>query len=258
MANVTLWGAVYSNVPALTVPKTGGGTVTFYENGGGGASQSIYTGTSAPASSLGENGDVYILASAGGSTEAYPADYQTSGMSSTSHAGDCIGTSADDGNSTSNMYSSGQSTTGVVEYTFDLSGIPSGATITSVSCRVKAHEENASRSSFTLQLYAGSTAKGSKTVVSGTGNTIYTLTTGSWTRSELDSLVLHTEYGYYGGLVAGATLSVEYEMESAGYEVTLAGSASGWSISGNGIYQKAGGTWSAASSVTLDESIGRK
>ena len=60
------------------------------------------------------------------------------------------------------------------------------------------------------------------------------------------------------GLVAGATLTVEYEMESAGYEITLTGSASGWSISGNGIYQKSGGTWSAASSVTLDESIGRK
>ena len=36
MANVTLWGASYSDVPAVTLPKTGGGTVTFYENGGGG------------------------------------------------------------------------------------------------------------------------------------------------------------------------------------------------------------------------------
>ena len=27
--NVTLWGASYSNVPALTVPKTGGGTASF-------------------------------------------------------------------------------------------------------------------------------------------------------------------------------------------------------------------------------------
>ena len=35
MANVTLWGASFSDVPALTVPQTGGGTVTFYENGGG-------------------------------------------------------------------------------------------------------------------------------------------------------------------------------------------------------------------------------
>lgn len=31
MANVTLWGASYSNVPAITVPRTGSGTATFYE-----------------------------------------------------------------------------------------------------------------------------------------------------------------------------------------------------------------------------------
>lgn len=36
MANVTLWGASYSDVPAVILPQTGGGTVTFYENGGGG------------------------------------------------------------------------------------------------------------------------------------------------------------------------------------------------------------------------------
>ena len=39
MANVTLWGASYSDVPAVTLPQTGGGTVTFYENGGGGGIQ---------------------------------------------------------------------------------------------------------------------------------------------------------------------------------------------------------------------------
>lgn len=31
MANVSLWGANYPDVPALTVPKTGGGTETFWE-----------------------------------------------------------------------------------------------------------------------------------------------------------------------------------------------------------------------------------
>lgn len=225
---------------------------------GGGNSQGIYTGTSVPSSSLGENGDIYILADAGGSLEAYPADYEASGMSSTSNASACIGKSADEGSSTSNMYSSGQSTTGIVEYSFDLSGVPSNATISSVECQVKAHEENASRSTFTLQLYAGSTPKGSETTVSGTSNTIYTLTTGSWTRAELDNLVLHTEYGYYGGLVAGATLTVTYTMDSASYDVTLTGSSSGWSIKGGGIYQKSSGTWSQASSVSLNDLLERK
>lgn len=35
MANITLMGASYTDVPAVTLPQTGGGTVTFYENGGG-------------------------------------------------------------------------------------------------------------------------------------------------------------------------------------------------------------------------------
>lgn len=36
MANITLMGASYTDVPAVTLPQTGGGTVTFYENSGGG------------------------------------------------------------------------------------------------------------------------------------------------------------------------------------------------------------------------------
>ena len=35
MANITLLGASYTDVPAVTLPQTGGGTVTFYESGGG-------------------------------------------------------------------------------------------------------------------------------------------------------------------------------------------------------------------------------
>ena len=34
MAQISLWGAEYSDVPAVELPKTGGGTVVFYENGG--------------------------------------------------------------------------------------------------------------------------------------------------------------------------------------------------------------------------------
>lgn len=34
MANITLLGASYTDVPAIDLPKTGGGTVRFYENGG--------------------------------------------------------------------------------------------------------------------------------------------------------------------------------------------------------------------------------
>ena len=34
MAKITLLGASYTDVPAVDLPKTGGGTVRFYENGG--------------------------------------------------------------------------------------------------------------------------------------------------------------------------------------------------------------------------------
>lgn len=37
MANITLLGASYTDVPAVDLPQTGGGTVRFYENGGGSA-----------------------------------------------------------------------------------------------------------------------------------------------------------------------------------------------------------------------------
>ena len=82
--NITLLGASYSAVPAVTLPKTGGGTASFtdvtdttaaaadvasgkyfYTSAGvktqGSLSFStIYTGSSAPASSLGSNGDIYL------------------------------------------------------------------------------------------------------------------------------------------------------------------------------------------------------
>lgn len=55
--SVTLWGATYTQVPALDVPKTGGGTARFIDEE---EVITYYTGSSTPASSLGENGDIYL------------------------------------------------------------------------------------------------------------------------------------------------------------------------------------------------------
>lgn len=85
--NVSLWGASYSNVPALDVPQTGGGTARFsdtsvttcvdgdvtsgkiYVKADGTTSSgtltfaTYYTGSSAPSSSLGADGDIYLQTS---------------------------------------------------------------------------------------------------------------------------------------------------------------------------------------------------
>ena len=84
--NITLLGASYSDVPAVTLPQTGGGTATFYEtsdatitpstvvSGSIGYSASgqvtgdlvinrYYTGSAAQSSSLGSNGDLYLKVS---------------------------------------------------------------------------------------------------------------------------------------------------------------------------------------------------
>lgn len=225
-------------------------------SGGGGGGQNILCGTSAPAASIGNDGDIYIQLQSGGTVEAYPADFTAQNMNSTSHLSDCIGVSAEDGTSTSNTYSSGSSVTGTADYTFDLSSIPSNAIIKSVTLQVKAHEENASRSKCTIRAYAGTTAKGSLTTVNGTSNAIYDVSVGSWTREELDNFVMRLSLGYYGGLIAGATLTVEYEAE-AQWSVNLKGDADGWSISGDGIYKKTNGSWALVSETALEDSITR-
>lgn len=219
------------------------------------SSQTIYCGTSAPSSSLGNNGDLYFVMETGTSVELYADDYTASNMNSSSSAlANCIGVSAEDGNSTSNVYSSGQNTTGTADYTFDFSSIPSNATINNVSLVCKAHEENSSRSTCTIQCYAGSTSKGSLTTVSGTSNTLYTIDCGSWTRAELDEFKMRLSLGYYGGLIAGATLTVEYETAPQ-YTGSFIGNASGISLTADNMYKKSNGTWSVVADTALNNYI---
>ena len=57
MAQITIWGASYSDVPAINLPATGGGTAKFIDEE---EIITYYTGSTNPSSSLGENGDIYL------------------------------------------------------------------------------------------------------------------------------------------------------------------------------------------------------
>lgn len=55
--NITLLGASYSAVPAVTLPVTGGGTAKFIDEDD---VVTYYTGNTDPSSSTGQNGDIYL------------------------------------------------------------------------------------------------------------------------------------------------------------------------------------------------------
>lgn len=151
---------------------------------------------------------------------AVPASYNTSGSISGTYYQNAIGKGSDTDSTTGNNYCSSSGSSAYIDYSFDLSAIPSGATISSVVCKVKGHCESTSSSSevATVQLYSGSTSKGDSVSFTSSSDAVVEVGSGaSWTRAELDSLVLRFTIGYYGGNVSGATLTVAYEIESSGY-----------------------------------------
>ena len=118
---------------------------------------------------------------------------------------------------------------GYCYYTFTVSGIPSGATITSVTAQVKVRINNSSRVSNTsCQLYSGTTAKGNSRTFSSTSssNVVSLNNTGFWTISDLENLRVriagtgsnqnNSGYIYFYG--ADVTINYSYQ----GYEYTIA------------------------------------
>lgn len=169
------------------------------------------------------------------SVYSYPTSYTTSGSINGTRYRNAIGKGADTSAVSGNDYSNGSSSsTAHIDYAFEFD-IPSTATIKSVECQVKGHCENTSRSTATLQLYAGSTAKGSSSRFTSTSAQTVTLTTGTWSRSEIDNMALRFTIGYYGGLVNGATVTVTYSYNSVTYTVTS-------TLTGNGTINPSGAT----------------
>ena len=155
------------------------------------------------------------------STSSYPISNAYADTSSTTYA---------------RLTPSSTSTTGYIYLTFDVSAIPAGATITSVTAQVKLYINNTSRvSQCSVQLYTNTTAKGSSTSVTSTSSSnIQSLTPGTWTRTELNNLRLrvngrkgssnNTGYIYF----YGATVTVNYTYIT--YNVTATSSVNGISV----------------------------
>lgn len=185
---------------------------------------------------------------------SYPTAYEVSGSISGTHYQQCIGHGLDNTVS-GNDYASSSGSTAHIDYSFDLSDVPAGATIQSVAVQVKGHCESTSSSSeaATLQLYSGTTAKGSESEFTSTSDQTVTMTAGTWTAAELQEAVLRFTIGYYGGAVSGAEWSVTYELD--GYVYTIANVTADHALvfsagsSGPTLYVKSGSTWQQVTSA---------
>lgn len=149
------------------------------------------------------------------------------------------------------------STTYYAIYNFSVSGIPSDATINSVSCTARAYVNNTSRvTTRTMQLYAGNTAKGNATTISGTSSTVYSLSPGNWTLSELQNARIRitgqkstsTQTGYI--YFYGATLTVNYTYQETVYEINATSEYTDATVAPSSQEVESGGT----ATVRLDVS----
>ena len=153
---------------------------------------------------------------------SYPVSYTTTGTINGTRYKNAIGKGADTSAVSGNDYSNGgSSSTATIDYAFEFDGIPENAEIVSVTCQVKGHLENTSRSTAKLRLYSGSTAKGTETKFTSTSAQTITVQAGTWTRSEIDHMTLRFTIGYYGGLVNGATVTVTYSWNDTKYTITV-------------------------------------
>ena len=120
----------------------------------------------------------------------------------------------------------------------DCADIPIGATITSITCSVKCGTQGTNYyGTRTVQLYAGTTAKGDAVTMSGSNSSpqTHSLTTGSWTAAALQQACLRfrvvrgssntTTDATFS--IYGATLTVNYTVSGYMYEINASSNVSG-------------------------------
>lgn len=180
----------------------------------------------------------------------YPGEYDSgaSSVQSVTNATNPVGKGSTNTTYATINLVTGSSATTTIYWPFDLSAIPSGAEIDSVSCKVKASVSSTSGvSSASVQLYSGSTSKGSSTSILSTSTSAKTLSVGTWTRSELQNcrLCLKAQRGTYSTsttrslLFYGADLTVTYTYKNEKFMLKLGGAYNDVAR----VFKKVNGIW---------------
>lgn len=167
---------------------------------------------------------------------AYPSSYD-----STYQAYSVSGLEQGQTNSNSNNYATINMTKGngavtSIYYNFSFN-IPTNAVISSVTAYAKCYISSTQQNRFTtrtVQLYAGTTAKGSSSTVSNS-TTRFSMTSGTWTASELNNAKIRiyavrgtnsTTTNYYFRFY-GADITVNYSWDETFYAFTCTSSVQG-------------------------------
>lgn len=95
--NVIINGVTYQNVPEVDIPKSGGGTATFFDTAGANASaadiltgKTAYGPNGAVSGSMANNGSTSGTIDTKAGTVAIPAGYTTGGTVSLANVDDCL------------------------------------------------------------------------------------------------------------------------------------------------------------------------
>ena len=172
---------------------------------------------------------------AGSTITATPSDYElTDIQSGSSYAAYCVGCSAEEPSSSgtsSNMYASD---IGYADYSFDFSGIPSGATIEAIEVRCYGHRESATIDPThvsAVEIMVNGTAISESVDFPYRSNSLITVTPDSLpTRAQLDNTTVRHTVGYYGGLVLGISFDVTYSVGTGIDHYTYTYTVSGDSV----------------------------
>lgn len=193
------------------------------------------------------------------------AHFYTASSTTGNYFNYAVGHTAESPGSTSSSYNTyvkdnNQNTaTGWATYSFDFSGIPSGAIIDDVTVKCYGACESITHDSThkaEVSLYCGTTQKGTTQNFSSTSNSIMTLSdVGTWTRAELQNAKLRFTVAYYGGRLFGITWTVTYHLEGDPeyytYTYIVDGDAAIAVVIGTGakLYVKVNGSWVQAIAV---------